>query len=60
MGQKMLEPHRPEGYYWVRVHDGWEVDNWDGEAWWVTGTEIAFQDHQLDEIGERLIPLTDG
>jgi hypothetical protein len=46
---------RQNGFYWVRLDDGWTVANWDGARWWMIGSEMSCKSTDFDEIDERRI-----
>lgn len=48
--------NRKQGFYWVRIHDEWEIANYDEfDNWWLTGSEFSYKEHELKEIDERII-----
>ena len=47
-------PHRPPGFYWVRVSKHPIVGEWTGQQWWVAGIPEAVADGQYEIGGERI------
>lgn len=51
---------RQPGWYWVRAgaDEAWEVAEWNGGTWEVTGTDHDWPDHMIKVVGPR-IPTPD-
>ncbi len=49
---------RENGFYWVFLKtkpDGiWEVAEWTGTYWLVTGDDVPWEEREIIEIGERV------
>ena len=55
---------RENGYYWVRCGDEWHIAEWISDDpstgygceshWYETNVELAYDDYQYDEIGEKV------
>ena len=47
---------RKEGYYWVRLKEGyWIIAEWESEQWWTIVSDDVFLDKHFEEIDERQI-----
>jgi len=49
---------RKNGYYWIKwepkISDSWDVAQWDGMRWWLTGYEEGVEDDEIHEVGPRI------
>lgn len=46
------EKKREPGFYWVLWEEEWQVSQWDGYWWWLTGIEYEQSDKHFTEIKE--------
>lgn len=44
------------GFYWVRPAPGaqWEPAHFDGENWWLTGSDVPMPEQSVAEVGVKL------
>lgn len=55
----MSKQDRKRGFYWVRhATPAWEVAEWNGAQWLLTGSDAAMNERQIAEIDERRIERT--
>lgn len=46
---------REKGWHWVkRAPDEWEVAEWHGRDWYLSGNETALDDNDFIEIANRI------
>lgn len=41
---------RPEGWYWCRSEETWEIAHWNGQAWEAVGHIYTFEDNGWNTI----------
>lgn len=55
-----MTSNREPGFYWVQSgwyygEQVWKVARWDGECWWLAGSELDYYHDDFLEIDERRI-----
>ena len=46
---------REKGWYWVkRSPDEWEVAEWHGRDWYLSGDDESLEDSDFEEIDQRI------
>lgn len=48
---------RENGFYWARIDLDWVVVEWENNAWFKTGTCVAFDDSEFNQIIEEKIVM---
>ena len=54
-----LTPSQGDGFYWIRMRDGWQVAEWSIGGWWICGSDIEvphddFPDTEVLEVGSKV------
>lgn len=51
-----MESERLDGYYWVKLHDRWQVGLWDQflGGWLLIYNDLVLEDDTMEEIGCRI------